>query len=344
MKFRKTKLLIVLVLLIFLQIIYLNAQAELPQSKHYNLEKLADGVFAAIHNDDGGYAICNAGIVDLGDKTIVIDPFISPTAARDLKKHAELLTGKPVSLVLNLDPHSDHTRGNQVFVPGADIIGTANARRFIEGEFHKSVEYEKNASPKQLNKIQKQLETASDDEKTELKMWYGYHKAKVESFSELVMTPPNITITDTMTIYGSKRKIVIIPTGIGHTIGDMVAYLPKENIIFMSDLLFNERHPYIGDGDPASWKKTLQKITLLKPEITIPGHGPVGDTNTIYTLIDYFDTLTDLVNEEIKKGTDKDKIAKLPIPEKFKDWRFSGFYNGSLSFLYNQSVAKSDIK
>ena len=344
MKTRKTNFSNVLGLFIFLLVIILNAQTELSQSKHYNLQKLADGVYAAIHNDDGGYAICNAGIVDLGDKTIVIDPFISPTAARDLKKHAELLTGKPVSLVLNLDPHSDHTRGNQVFVPEADIIGTANARRFIAREFHKGVEYEKEVSPKQLLKIQKQLETASEDEKIELKMWYGYHKAKVESFPELVMTPPNITIIDTMTIYGSERNIVIIPTGIGHTIGDMVAYLPKENIIFMSDLLFNERHPYIGDGDPASWKKTLQKITLLKPEITIPGHGPVGDTNTIYTLIDYFDTLTDLVNEEIKKGTDKDKIAKLPIPEKFKDWRFSGFYNGSLSFLYNQSVAKSDIK
>ena len=344
MKTRKTNFSNVLGLFIFLLVIILNAQTELSQSKHYNLQKLAEGVYAAIHNDDGGYAICNAGIVDLGDKTIVIDPFISPTAARDLKKHAELLTGKPVSLVLNLDPHSDHTRGNQVFVPEADIIGTANARRFIAREFHKGVEYEKEVSPKQLLKIQKQLETASEDEKIELKMWYGYHKAKVESFPELVMTPPNITIIDTMTIYGSERNIVIIPTGIGHTIGDMVAYLPKENIIFMSDLLFNERHPYIGDGDPASWKKTLQKITLLKPEITIPGHGPVGDTNTIYTLIDYFDTLTDLVNEEIKKGTDKDKIAKLPIPEKFKDWRFSGFYNGSLSFLYNQSVAKSDIK
>lgn len=42
---------------------------------------VADGIFAAIHNNEGGYAICNAGIIDLGDKTIVIDPFISPTAA-----------------------------------------------------------------------------------------------------------------------------------------------------------------------------------------------------------------------------------------------------------------------
>ena len=60
----------------------------IPEAQHYKLEKLADGIFAAIHNSEGGYAICNAGIIDLGDKTIVLDPFFSPAAARDLKKHA----------------------------------------------------------------------------------------------------------------------------------------------------------------------------------------------------------------------------------------------------------------
>ena len=43
----------------------------------------------------------------------------------------------------------------------------------------------------------------------------------------------------------------------------------------------------------------------------------------------------------IKKGTDEDKIVKLPMPEKFKTWRFSGFYNGSLKFLYKLSINKS---
>ena len=103
----------------------LNAQGELPDSRHYKLYKLADGIYAAIHNNEGGYAICNAGIIEPGAiKQSSIDPFISPIAARDLKRHAEFLTGRSVSLVLNLDPHSDHTGGNQVFLPGADIVLT----------------------------------------------------------------------------------------------------------------------------------------------------------------------------------------------------------------------------
>ena len=333
-----------LFLLLLLLVYQLIGQGELPKSKHYNLEKLADGVYAAIHNDDGGFAICNGGIVNLGDRTVIIDPFISPTAARDLKKHAEILTGRPVSLVINTHCHDDHTRGNQVFDPDANIIGTPDARRSIERDFYKAVESEKESSPKELLNFQKWMEQATDEEeKKELKMWCGYHQAKIESFPELKMTPPNITITDTMTIWGTKREIVLIPTGIGHTTEDLIAYLPADSIIFMGDLLFVERHPYMGGGDPASWKKTLQKIALLKPKIAVPGHGPVGDTNSIHVLIKYIDTLTEMVNEEIKKGTNKDKISELPVPEEYKNWWFSGFYKwNTLKFLYNIATAKAN--
>ena len=203
--------LILLILGSFFSLSHIDGQTGLPESKHYTLEKLADGIYAAIHNNEGGYAICNAGIIDLGDKTIVIDPFISPIAARDLKQHAEYLTGKPVSLVLNLDPHSDHTGGNQVFVPNADIIGTPNARKYIEYHFDEEFEYNKKTAPEELIQIQKQLREASGNEKAELILWEAEYKAIIASLTELKMTLPTITINDTMIIYGSKRRIVVVP-------------------------------------------------------------------------------------------------------------------------------------
>jgi cyclase len=343
MKTKKiVQLLILLIIHTFISLSNLIGQTGLPESKHYKLEKLADGIYAAIHNDEGGYAICNAGIIDLGDKTIVIDPFISPTAARDLKQQAEYLTGRPVSLVLNLDPHNDHTSGNQVFVPGADIISTPNARKYIEDNFDEEVKYNKETSPKELLKIQKQLKEASNNEKAELGIWQAYYQAIIGSFSELKMTLPNIVINDTMIIYGSKRRIVVIPTGTGHTNGDMVAYLPEENIIFMSDQLFVKRHPYMGDGDPESLKNNLKHIITLKPEIAIPGHGPVGDINSLYLMIDYIETLTGMVNEEIQNGADENKVTELPIPEKYNEWLFSRFYKGNLKFLYHKLITKTN--
>jgi glyoxylase-like metal-dependent hydrolase (beta-lactamase superfamily II) len=333
------RLLILLVFNTFFLLYYINGQTGLPKSKHYTLEKLADGIYAAIHNNEGGYAICNAGIIDIGDKTIIIDPFISPAAARDLKQHAEYLTGKPVSLVLNLDPHSDHTNGNQVFVSYAYIIGTPNARKYIEAHFDKEFEDNKKTAPEELLQIQKQLKEASGNEKAELILWESEYKALIESFPELKMTLPNITINDTMIINGSKRRIVVIPTGTGHTNGDMVAYLPDDNIIFMSDQLFVKCHPYFGDGDPESLKNNLIHIIALNPKMAVPGHGPVGDINSLYMMVDYIETLTDLVKGEIRKGTDENKIMELPMPEKYNDYLISSFYKINLKFIYHKIIA-----
>ena len=79
---------------------------EISESPHFEIYELAHGVFAAIHKDGSG-AICNAGIVDLGDRTLVFDTFLTPQAAGDLKVAAEALTLRPVTLVVNSHCHND---------------------------------------------------------------------------------------------------------------------------------------------------------------------------------------------------------------------------------------------
>jgi len=97
--------------------------AELPESKHFKLEKLADGVYATIHKI-GGHAICNAGIIDLGGKTVIFDTFLSPTAAKELLKIVKELKLSPIAYVVNSHYHNDHIRGNQVFGDNVIIIST----------------------------------------------------------------------------------------------------------------------------------------------------------------------------------------------------------------------------
>ena len=61
-------------------------------------------------------------------KTLVYDPFMTPEAARELRVVAEELTGRPVSIVVNSHYHNDHIRGNQVFLPIANVISTSWTR------------------------------------------------------------------------------------------------------------------------------------------------------------------------------------------------------------------------
>ena len=57
---------------------------RLEKPAHFRLEQIAEGVYAAIARE-GGAAHSNAGIVDLGDRTLVFDTLGTPKAAEELR-------------------------------------------------------------------------------------------------------------------------------------------------------------------------------------------------------------------------------------------------------------------
>ncbi len=311
-------------------------QESLPTSPHYSLHELAEGVYAAIHNDSAGYAICNAGIIDLGDRTIVIDPFISPLAAADLKRHAEELTGNEVQLVINLHYHNDHTRGNQAFKPAAMIVGTAAARSHIQDGFDERIESEKNWSEDQLKQFEASLKNNPPTQTDQRLMWYGYHKARLESYPYIKATPPDLIISDTTIIYGTKRMLQIIPTAAAHTEGELIVYLPDDDILFLSDQLFNERHPYMADGDPQQWRSNLLAFQTLNPRTIVPGHGPLGDKKILQDQIDYIDRIYEMISQSIEKGMSLDEVTGIEIPKEYKHYWLDVFFPMNLEFIWQQ--------
>jgi cyclase len=80
--------------------------------KTAKIERVADGVFAAIA-EEGGVAVGNAGFVDLGGETLVFDTHVSLTAARALRRAAE--EHAPVSDVVLSHWHPDHVYGAAAF-------------------------------------------------------------------------------------------------------------------------------------------------------------------------------------------------------------------------------------
>src|SRR5262245_38140420 len=101
----------------------------MPTSPHFTLERLADGVFAAVAVPGTGSAR-NAGIIDLGGTTLIFDTFLTLRAARDLRAAAGQLTGHAAAYVINSHYNGDHIHGNQVF-PEATIVATEGTRELI---------------------------------------------------------------------------------------------------------------------------------------------------------------------------------------------------------------------
>ena len=313
--------------------------AQTSRSNHFIIQKLADGVYAAI-SKNGGYAICNAGIIDLGDATLIFDPFMTPEAARDLKKVALELTGHQVKYVVNSHYHNDHIGGNQVF-DNATIISTQRTRELIAKFQPEEIADDKKAAPPELEKIKnKNTSAMTPHELEENIMWKGYFEALVTSNDSLKTVLPNITFKDQLILHEAKRTVELLCYGEGHTESDLFLYLPDEHIAFLGDLLFVQNQPWLGDGDPVKWETYLDSIAHLNVKILVPGHGPVGTLSNIDTMKLYFKTVNNAAIAYYKKGILPEKDLTLKSPPPFDNWFLSSFYKPNVISEYNRLYKK----
>jgi glyoxylase-like metal-dependent hydrolase (beta-lactamase superfamily II) len=312
---------------------------QLPSpSKDFSIQQLAPGVWAAIQNDKSGHAISNAGIVDLGGKTLVFDAFISPDPAAELRQIAQQLTGQPVSYVINSHYHDDHIRGDQAFAPAATIISTEWTRNEMEKVEPGEREWAKQNIERQLEKARQSLRLAKPNERDEDNMWLKYYEAISQSLPKLKMTLPGLTFKDSMWIRGSLRSVLLVECHNGHTASDAVMILPRENIAFMGDLLFVKRHPWFGDGDPDSLREHLLRFyNDSSVKQFVPGHGAVAGKESLQLLIQYIADLQQMATDAVKNKEPDSVFEKRPVLPAYKDWWFGRFYSDNLEVVYEKA-------
>lgn len=306
--------------------------AQLPQSRHFALQELTDGVYAAVASDSG-FAICNAGIVDLGDGLLVFDPFISPRAAADLRQAAHTVLQKPVLYIVNSHSHNDHIRGNQAFT-GARIITTVLTRQAIAQNEPEEIAWEKANAVGRLQEMRKIVASEADSaRRAEAMFWVIYFEALIDSHDSLRTVLPDLTFEGRLVIHGSQRSVELIETGPGHTESDLILYLPGEGIVFAGDLLFVGRHPYLADGNPGGWLHALERIERLHAPLLVPGHGPVADTLSLGALKRYIIGVGNMAAELVRRRASEQDIAAQPILPEFRTWVFSRFFQSNLQFM-----------
>jgi glyoxylase-like metal-dependent hydrolase (beta-lactamase superfamily II) len=316
---------------------------ELFISNHFTIEQLDDGIFAALHRE-GGWAVANAGIIDLGDSSLVFDTFITVQAANDLKKAAERLTGKPVRFVVNSHYHNDHIWGNQVFDSQAQIISSDDTLLLIKTEGKEEYDSYKEGSRPRLRELQSEfLETNNESRRNELSTWIRYYQGLVETFPILNVRYPNLTFNKHMNIYGADLEIELIAYKGCHTGCDTILYIPSKQIIFMSDLLFVRCHPFLADGDPDKLLSTLDEIDRFQPKKLVPGHGPVGGIEDLRLMKEYIHHCDQTGKQIFEKDRDEADINETMIPEQYSKWILSNFYSTNLRFFYDRHRAKNQI-
>jgi cyclase len=305
-----------------------------PGSKHFSLRSLDDGCYAAIA-EDGGSAICNAGLIDLGGQILVFDTFLTPQAATDLRRSSIELLGHPPGIVINSHHHNDHIWGNQVFAPDAQIVSSIRTRELVTTAGMEELQWYSSNSAQQLESLRTQQQNSTDEQQLkQLRMWIGYYEGLVEALPRLSVRIPGITFKDRLWIYGTKRSAELITFEGAHTESDTVLHLPQEGILFMSDLLFVGCHPYLADGDPIKLLKTLDELGQLNSTCFIPGHGPVGTIDDLRLLMEYVGECLKIAQGLVEEGNETEaRITELRIAERYQHWQLPQFFQSNIRFL-----------
>jgi cyclase len=311
-------------------------QSTTFESSFFRIEPVAEGVYAAIVTNEV-LALGNAGIVSLGNETLIFDTFLTPRAAQDLRAAAEHLTHQPIGWVVNSHWHGDHVLGNQVFAPPATIISTSKTRQLIAKGVTAQIETAQQQLPGEIQTIREQVESESDPVKRQamLQRVAGL-EGQLKVVRMLKLTLPQLTFDSQLDLHGSQRTATLLTYGAGHTESDGFLWLPDEGIVFAGDLLVIEGHPWMGHGSPDQWIGVLDRMVSLGARTVVPGHGPVGPAEAIQPVQRYLRDVAQLVRDAVQAGQSKAEVEALKIPAAYEKWAGSEGFGRNMSALYDR--------
>ncbi len=307
-------------------------------SRHYNWEQLADGVLAAIMKEEGSHASSNAGIIDLGDQTIVFDSSNSPAAGRDLLATARLYTGCEPAYLINSHYHGDHVRGNQVFGAKTQIVSTVETAVLMKDRGIPQLAQQKETLPQQFAAQEARLAAASDENEIALLQgMLAFYRPTVAALPELETRLPTLTFAQQMNFVGTKRTAQLITYGGAHTASDAFLYLPDCGVVFVADLLFLGFHPFLADGDPDNLPPMLDKIKQLDADKYVSGHGGVGTEADLIFMQNYVEKVKATAIDYAQTGVSLEDAVAHPVIDEFKGMmNLAGMYQSSIRYFYEQ--------
>ena len=121
------------------------------------------------------------------------------------------------------------------------------------------------------------------------------HKAGIKSYAcdltaEITQSRhlpnPQFTFTDSLKLELNNEEIICYYPGPGHSLDNIVIWIPDKKILFGGCLIKALRSNTLGntrDADLEEWPKTLKKLQkkFSESQLVIPGHGNHGGLDLI---------------------------------------------------------------
>lgn len=295
--------------------------------RHFIVEPLADGVWAAIHAIDppasAAWGISNAGIVDLGDRTLLFDTMMATAAADELREAAKVLTGRPPDVVVYSHAHNDHTWGGSRF-PEALLVSSARTRAVMLSEGPVEVDSFRGVVADRLAFWAAATEDVDPLVRRDAPYFRPYWDGIAATLPALELRYPDVGFEGRLDVHGRDRDVQLVALETAHAPGDTFLVVPDARVAFCGDLLFVGCHPYLGDGDVAGLRDGLALLEASGADRFVPGHGPIGHSAALRALAGYIDD----VERAAALGAET-----VTVPDAYREWLLARFYPANLEFL-----------
>ncbi|MGI9626123.1 MAG: MBL fold metallo-hydrolase [Longimicrobiales bacterium] len=256
----------------------------LSQEPFARLEEVGPGLTAVISTPLTGdfTTICNGGIIQGTNGTLVVEAFGTADGARWVAEHARRITGRWPTHVVVSHYHGDHTAG---------------ASGFGEPE-----------SPPELRATghTRERTLGSLDEEADRAPW-----------ADVVVLPSDApTVIDL-----GGRSVSVVPRA-GHTGSDVTVEVEEDGgAIWCGDLVWNDMFPNYMDAVPSELSTTVRTLQALNASVYVGGHGPVGDSGAYDRYVGLIDSVEHAGREAFRRGMNaEDAAAEYQVPEALGEW------------------------
>lgn len=270
------------------------------------LHDLGRGHYAYLQ-PNGSWGLSNAGLITDAGQSLLVDTLF------DLRLTSEMLASmrrataaaRRIGILVNSHSNGDHTFGNRL-VEGARIVASRRAAEEMV-----------NAGPQGLAELLQQARSGQLGRAGEYveRIFGRFDFAGVDRY-----VLPTETFDGSVELLVGSKSVRLIEVGPAHTGGDIIVHVPADNVVYAADILFIGAHPIVWSGPVDNWIRAIDLILSLKPDLIVPGHGPIPTYDQVLALKGYWEWLLRECKSSLEAGLPAAETAQELAGGPYSGW------------------------
>ena len=314
-----------------------RAQARTAGAELFTIEKVTEGVYAALAKPQI-MTNCNAVIFVLSRDVLVVDAHSKPSAAAALLAQIKKeVTDRPVRYLVNSHFHWDHTQGDAAYKAAnskVEIIASDATKQLMGQVGRDRLKESLDSVPPMIDTLRARLVNAHTAQERD---WANDQLRQLQAYQEEMrsfpLELPTVTFAKTHVIRDTSGDLHIEFHGRAHTAGDIQVFSPSKRAMAAGDTIIGFL-PNLNDGYPRPWPKTIDSVAELKFDHIVGGHGPVQHGRARMSQFrNYIEDLTGRVERAKKAGVpvaDLQKTINTGALATLKDGGFGDYVTDNL--------------